>query len=104
MAWYRCYIHSVGGGIECEGPIEFNDKDSAYEYAYEMAISDYESFEGYHGIISAADIFDCPEDFGLKDSCSRDEIWEVYQEIKEDAIDYWIVEAKDETDIDEDYQ
>lgn len=50
MAWYRCYIHSVGGGVYCEGPLEFKNKFGAEKYAYDMAIDDYESFEGYHGI------------------------------------------------------
>lgn len=66
MAWYRCYIYSVGGGVDCEGPLEFKNKSDAEGYAYDMAINDYESFEGYHGIPDIEDIFDNWEDYGLR--------------------------------------
>ena len=104
MAWYRCYIHSVGGGVYCEGPIEFKNKSDAEEYAYDMAINDYESFEGCHGIPDIGDIFDNWEDYGFEEYPSYDDAWECYREERENWVDYWVKEAKDENDIDEDYQ
>ena len=67
MAWYRYYIYSVGGGVDCEGPLEFKNKSDAEGYAYDMAINDYESFEGYHGIPVIGDIFDNWEDYGFEE-------------------------------------
>lgn len=104
MTWYRCYIHSVGGGVYCEGPLEFKNKFGAEEYAYDMAIDDYESFKGYHGIPDIGDIFDSWEDYGFEEYPFYDDAWECYQEERENWLDYWVKEAKDENDIDEDYQ
>lgn len=104
MAWYRCYIRSVGGGVECEGPLEFKNKFAAEEYAYDMAIDDYESFEGNHGIPDVGDIFDNWEDYCFDEYPSYDDAWACYQEERENWLDCWVKEAKDENDIDEDYQ
>lgn len=104
MAWYRCYIKSVGGGIECENPIEFKSEEDAMYYAREIAIEDYEMFEGYHGIPNMEDIFDNWEEYGLEEYPSQDAAWECYQETRENWIDYWVEEASGPDDIDEDYQ
>lgn len=104
MAWYRCYYHSVGGGEECEGPMEFKSEEDAMYYAREIAIEDYEMFEGYHGIPDIGDIKDCPEDFGLDSDADEDAYWDTYYEERESWIDYWVEEASGPDDIDEDYQ
>ena len=102
--WYRLYINSVGGGTECEGPMEYKSKDSAMDDARQMAIDDYESFEGYHGIPDISDIIEDKEGYGLDEDTSEDECWEVYYEQREGWMDYWVVEANGPDDIDEDYQ
>ena len=101
--WYRLYINSVGGGTECEGPREFNSKEYAMDEARLMAIDDYESFEGYHGIVDCGEIMDNPEDYGIEEGDS-DAAWATYEGIKEDSLDYWVEEATGAEDIDEDYQ
>lgn len=104
MAWFRCYYQSVGGGIVCEGPIECADKNDAMMAAYRLAIEDYESFEGYHGIPDIGNIMNNKDEYGLSENASEDDCWDTYYEARESWIDYWVEEAKDENDIDEDYQ
>lgn len=104
MAWYRCYCSSVGGGSYYEGPMEFRNKNEADEYAYNMAVEDYESFEGHHGIPGLGDIKDYPEYYGLSEDASEDEYWDAYREERENWLDYWVEEANGPDDIDEDYR
>lgn len=102
--WYRLYIQSVGGGIECEGPREYRTKNEALDDARQMAIEDYESFEGYHGIPDIEDIKNDKEGYNLDEDATEDECWEVYYEQRENWIDYWVKEASGPDDKDEDYQ
>jgi hypothetical protein len=108
--WYRLYIHSVGGGTECEGPFEYtSEKESdtfqmALEEAYRMSVEDYESFEGYHGIPDIGDIMEDKEEYGLDEDADEDACWEVYYEQRESWLNYWVVDAEGPDDIDEDYQ
>lgn len=104
MAWYRLYVNSVGNGAICEGPIECSDEDVAMYVVRNMAIEDYESFEGYHGIPDIGDIMDDREDYGLSKDASEDECWDAYYEQRESWLDYWVEEASGPDDIDEDYQ
>ena len=104
MNWYRLYIDSVGGGVICEGPEEFRSERSALEEAYYLAIDDYESFKGYHGIPDIGDIMDNPEEYGLDADAAGDDCWSVYYEQREDWLSYWVEEASGPNDIDEDYQ
>jgi hypothetical protein len=104
MNWYRLYINSVGGGVVCEGPLEFSSKDIATQAAYDMAIEDYESFEGLHGIPDIGDIMEDKEGYNLSEDVSEDECWEVYYEQRESWLNYWAEEASGPDDKDEDYQ
>ena len=105
MAWYRLYINSVdGGGIVCEGPFEFSSKEIAWRAAYDMAIDDYESFEGHHGITDIGNIMDNPEEYGLDADAAGDDCWSVCYEQREDWLSYWVEGASGPNDIDEDYQ
>lgn len=104
MNWYRLYISSVGGGTVCEGPLEFSSKDIATQAAYDMAVEDYESFEGYHGIPDVGDIMEDKEGYNLSEDASEDECWEAYYEQRESWLNYWAEEALGLDDQDEDYQ
>ncbi len=104
MNWYRLYIDSVGGGVVCEGPLEFSSKEIATSAAYDMAVEDYESFEGYHGIPDIGDIMDNPEDYGLDADATDHECWEAYYEQRESWLSYWAERASGPDDKDEDYQ
>lgn len=103
MNWYRLYISSVGGGTVCEGPLEFSSKDIATQAAYDMAVEDYESFEGYHGIPDVGDIMEDKEGYNLSEDASEDECWEAYYEQRESWLSYWVEEALDSDDKDESY-
>lgn len=102
--WYRLYINSVGGGTACEGPYEYKSEEDAMTEARIMAIEDYESFEGYHGIPDIGDIMGDMQDFGLDSDASEDDCWDVYYEQRESWLNYWVEEASGPDDIDEDYQ
>ena len=104
MNWYRLYVSSVGGGTVCEGPLEFSSKDIATQAAYDMAVEDYESFEGLHGIPDIGDIMEDKEGYNLSEDASEDECWEVYYEQREGWLSYWAEEASGPDDKDEDYQ
>ena len=104
MNWYRLYISSVGGGTVCEGPLEFSSKDIATQAAYDMAVEDYESFEGLHGIPDVGDIMEDKEGYNLSEDASEDECWEVYYEQRESWLNYWAEEALGPDDKNEDYQ
>ena len=104
MNWYRLYISSVGGGTVCEGPLEFSSKDIATQAAYDIAVEDYESFEGLHGIPDIGDIMDDKEGYNLSEDASEDECWEAYYEQRESWLSYWAEEASGPDDKDEDYQ
>ena len=103
MNWYRLYVSSVGGGTVCEGPLEFSSKEIATQAAYDMAVEDYESFEGLHGIPDVGDIMEDKEGYNLSEDASEDECWEVYYEQRESWLNYWVEEALDSDDKDEDY-
>ena len=102
--WYRLYVSSVGGGDFCEGPRQYSCEYDAIEDAYQMAVEDYESFEGLHGIPDIGDIMDDKEGYNLDEDASEEECWEVYYEQRENWLNYWVKEASGPNDIDEDYQ
>jgi hypothetical protein len=104
MNWYRLYVDSVGGSVVCEGPLEFSSKEIATQAAYDMAVEDYESFEGYHGIPDIGDIMGDKEGYGLNEDASEDECWDIYYEQRESWLNYWVEEASGPDDKDEDYQ
>ena len=61
MAYFRI-TYGCGCG-DNEEYMEFNSQQEAYEYAYQSALDDYESFEGLHGIRGMREIAE--EDFDL---------------------------------------
>lgn len=66
--------------------IEAVSEEDATEIAYEYACSDYESYEGLHGIPSMEDIM---EDEEISD---YDTAWEVYAQERESWLDYYAEE------------
>jgi hypothetical protein len=104
MNWYRLYVSSVGGGTVCEGPFEFSSEEIATQAAYDMAVEDYESFEGYHGIPDIGDIMEDKEGYNLSEDASEDECWEAYYEQRESWLNYRVEEASGPDDKDESYQ
>ena len=88
----------IGYGCGCgdnEDYITAKDQKEADETAWEYAISDYESFEGYHGIRDMSDIAE--EDFGISlneaDDATYNDIETAYLEERELQLDYWAEEV-----------
>jgi hypothetical protein len=84
--------------IDNEEYIEATNLDEAYNTAYRLAVDDYESYAGYHGILSEADIAE--EEFGIEledaDEATLDEINTRYCEEIENTISYGAEEIFEE--------
>ena len=100
MAYFRIEF-DCGCGTN-EEYLEFSSQEEAYKYAYQMAIEDYESFEGLHGIRDMAQIAE--EDFGIEDGYDNedlnlgdiDAVQTAYIEKRESAIHYYAEEISEE--------
>lgn len=97
---YAGLAGGFGGGTYCKTE-EYDSDYEAEADAYELAVAEYESYEGSHGIISRDDIRENLDDYGLESGASEAEIEEVYKEEVESWIDYWIEEADSLEDCEE---
>ena len=70
---------------------EYNDIEEATKAAYEYAVEEYQSYEGYHGLTSYDDIKENPEDYGLDEDSEAEDIDEVYTEEVESWIEYYAI-------------
>ena len=83
----RCFFdeifigYSCGCGDEYE-VIEAKNENDAMHYAYECAIDNYHSFEGYHGILNWNDV---KEEYGLEDNYKVDNAY--VEEIEKNYMD-----------------
>ena len=90
MAFYKI-TYGCGCG-ENEEYMEFNSQQEADEAAYQLAIDDYESFEGLHGIRSMREIAE--EDFEVEldeldfDTAMYIDIETAYLDERESQISY----------------
>lgn len=103
MAWYKIYAGLGGGfgGAHFQSTEEFPNENQACSYAYKVAVTEYKSYEGYHGILSWED---CQED--LNDSFpdmdfDDEDVDNHYQEEIESWIEYYVRPATSEHDIDD---
>ena len=96
---YNIYAGLGGGfgGPLYQGTGEFDDDDSAIDYAYEMAVEEYQSYEGYHGILDWDDVaeqeeLDPEEDETFVDAAYHEEI--------ESWIEYYAVPFDEDEEFD----
>ena len=91
------------GGAEYNGWIDTNDREEAESYAREQAIEEYQSYEGYHGILSehecARELYggvdgEVPE-WVWESETAREEIHDMYIEEAENWIDYYVIEGEE---------
>ena len=70
MAWFKIYAGLDGGfgGANYVGTYEYENIDEALNDAYNIAVEEYQSYEGCHGLLN---IHDCIED--MRDSGWIDE-------------------------------
>jgi predicted DNA-binding protein (MmcQ/YjbR family) len=98
---YNIYAGLGGtlGGAQYRGTGEFENFDDAEDYAYRTAVEDYESYEGYHGILSWYDVAQ-ENELDPDNPDNEEEINELYHMEKEDWIDYYAI-LFEEDDLDE---
>lgn len=86
---YRIFAGLGGGfgGANEEGEYEFKDEEAALEYAYERACEAYDMYAGLHGLRSVADIME-------EDDCDGEYAEDVYNEERENWLDYYVEEVK----------
>jgi hypothetical protein len=98
---YNIYAGLGGsfGGATYQGTGEFKSEEDASEVAYDIAREEYESYEGYHGILDWHDIAEA-NDLDPDDEDNYDEISELYNEEVESWIEYYAV-LTEEDDLEE---
>ena len=98
---YNIYAGLGGsfGGATYQGTGEFKSEEDASEVAYAIAREEYESYEGYHGILDWHDIAEA-NDLDPDDEDNYDEISELYNEEVESWIEYYAV-LTEEDDLEE---
>lgn len=98
---YNIYAGLSGsfGGAQYRGTGDFSSIDSAEEMAYQCAVEEYESYEGYHGILSW---YGVAQENGLDpdNPDNEEEINDLYSMEKEDWMEYYAV-LFEEDDLDE---
>ena len=79
-----------GGCKREEGEIiEAGNEGDAYDYAYEMACQEYDSYDGMHGLRSVNDI---TEEEEIEDYDEAEQIWAAE---REGWLDYSVEEVKE---------
>ena len=95
-----------GGAHYCE-TVEAENIDEAYQAAYELAVEEYQSYEGCHGIMNWGDCYEDAVESGFIDeeSMTEDEIHEYVDDMYQEEIESWIeyYAIKDEGQDPEDY-
>ncbi len=88
----------LGGGFGGANLIykgaEYNNIEEATKAAYEYAVEEYQSYEGYYGLASYGDIEGNPEEYGLCEDPEEEDINEVYIEEMEGWIEYYAIPTK----------
>ena len=108
MKYFR--VHYSCGCGENEEYIEAASAEDATEIAYELALEDYMSYEGFHGVRNreqiAEELFGDPDsgdeyDLDSLTDAQLEEVEEAYQEEVEFSIDYWAEEITEEEYMEE---
>ena len=109
MPWFKIYAGMGGsfGGAIHNGTYEYADIDEATADAYRMAEEEYQSYEGYHGIMSLEDVEEDLRDSGfIEEDMTDDEISDMidyhYREEIESWISYYVLPATGPNDKDDD--
>lgn len=108
MSWFKIYAGLGGGfgGANYHGTYEYSNIDEALNYAYNLALEEYQSYEGCHGILSYEDVeADLRDSDFIGDDMSYDEIKDCvrchYIEEVESWIEYHAMPATGPDDQDE---
>jgi len=97
---YKIYAGLGGsfGGAEYQGTYDFRDREEALSYAYEIAMEEYASYGGMHGLMDWDGAYaDCLESGWIDEDTPRKEVEEIvyehYLECMESWLDFYIEEA-----------
>ena len=95
---YNIYVgfSSRFGGAEFHTSEDFSSGADAVEYARDIAIQEYQSYEGCHGIYRLQDIQEEYQDFGLDDDFTEEELEKGYLEEIEPWVEYCVTPANNE--------
>lgn len=100
MPWFKIYCGMGGsfGGASYDGTYEYADIDEATRDAYRRAEEEYQSYEGYHGIMSPEDVEEDLRESGfIGDDMTDNEIQDCiayhYLEEIESWISYYAIPA-----------
>ena len=111
MPKFNLYAGLSGGfgGYQYHCTEDFDTKEEALDAARELAIEEYQSYEGSHGLSSEGDILeDYLEDNGLlHDELTEsdyEEIWAEYMEEVEGWISYMVTTIEEDPEHDRYYK
>lgn len=98
---YNIYAGLGGGygGARYQCTTLAESEDDAMDEAYAIACDDYDAYVGIHGLRSYDDI---AEDEGLDPNEDIEEIEEIYNQEREDWVDYYVVLTSEDTNVDPD--
>ena len=94
MALYNLYAGLSGGfgGLHYCQTVECSTYEEAVKEAYTLAEEEYQSYEGYHGIMSWEDCRDdCKESEWIGEDMTENEIEDVVDSRYLEEIESWIV-------------
>ena len=95
------------GGAHYNQTIKAEDIDEACKFAYDLAVEEYQSYEGYHGIMDWGDYYEDAVESGVinEDIMTEREINEYIDDMYQEQIESWIeyYAIKDEGQDPEDY-
>lgn len=95
MKKFEIYAGLSGGfgGARYRGIEEFETEEEAFNYAWETAVMEYQSHEGFHGILSEGEIEEkLREEWG--EDPSEDSVREIYLDKMKSWITYYAKEVK----------
>ena len=98
--WYKIYA-GVLGEAEFIRTDKFDCEEEAIREAYGEALEEYSRYEGYHGVPSKDDMMDDPEEYGLSEGYTEEELETCYHETREEWLQYYVEPATGPDDIDE---
>lgn len=103
MPWFKIYAGLGGGfgGANYHGTYEYNDEDEAAEDAYHIAEEEYQSYEGYHGLMNWQECYeDLLDSFGKEPN--EEDVDDYYREEIESWITWYVKPATGPDDKDDD--
>lgn len=111
MAKYNLYAGLSGdfGGYQYHCTEEYSSKEEAEEAARELAIEEYQSYEGYYGVLSEEQVREeyCEENGISENELSQedeDEISYIYQEEVEGWLSYLVTTVEEDPNHDRFYK